>query len=178
MINKGYDFYIDGILLPITPSYIRTKIGNNNKVVNLLNGNELNILKKAKLTEYEFKIRVPGEDFPAVKQFIKPQVIINKLEKLKKEKTTFQFVILKMPYVKNWDSDLNVTVTLEEYEIDEDSENGIDLIIDVRLKQYIDPKAIQNNSKVSYGKVVSTMDKISNKLSSNKTEKDIAKMFK
>ena len=31
-MNKGYDFYIDDLLLPITPKKINTKIKNKNKM--------------------------------------------------------------------------------------------------------------------------------------------------
>ena len=45
MIDKGYIFYLDGILVPITPSSITTKINNKNKVVTLINDGDFNILK-------------------------------------------------------------------------------------------------------------------------------------
>lgn len=53
-MNKGYDFYIDDLLLPYIPAKINTKIKNKNKVVTLLNGEELNLLKKPGLTEFNF----------------------------------------------------------------------------------------------------------------------------
>lgn len=135
--SKGYDFYIDGMLLPITPAKVMTKIGNKNNVVTLLNGEELNLLKKPALTEFEFDMRLPSDDFPAVKQFLKPQMVLDKLEDLKKEKKAFQFIIIRTPYEPNLNNSMNKKVTLESYDIDEDEENGADLIISVRLKQYI-----------------------------------------
>lgn len=152
-MNKGYDFYIDDLLLPITPKKINTKIKNKNKVFTLLNGEELNLLKKPGLTEFSFEFRVPTDDFPSVKQFISPQIILNKLEKLKVEKKAFQFIIIRSSYQENLNNSINKSVTLEDYEILEDADNGTDLIISVNLKQYlpIKTKVININADKSKG---------------------------
>lgn len=152
-MNKGYDFYIDDLLLPITPKKINTKIKNKNKVVTLLNGEELNLLKKPGLTEFSFEFRVPTDDFPSVKQFISPQIILNKLEKLKVEKKAFQFIIIRSSYQENLNNSINKSVTLEDYEILEDADNGADLIISVNLKQYlpIKTKVININADKAKG---------------------------
>ncbi|MBL7575515.1 hypothetical protein SAMN00017477_1019 [Peptoniphilus asaccharolyticus DSM 20463] len=136
-MNKGYDFYIDDLLLPITPSKINTKIKNKNKVITLLNGEELNLLKKPGLTEFNFECRIPSEEFPSVKEFISPHSVLNKLERLKVEKKTFQFKILRSKYQNNLNDSINKAVSLEDYEILEDAENGMDLIVSIFLKQYI-----------------------------------------
>lgn len=136
-MNKGYDFYIDDLLLPITPKKINTKIKNKNKVITLLNGEELNLLKKPGLTEFNFEFRIPSEDFPSVKNFVSPQIVLNKLEDLKLNKKSFQFMILRSQYQENLNNSINKSVTLEEYEIIEDADNGADLIISIALKQYI-----------------------------------------
>ncbi|MET3616589.1 hypothetical protein ABID14_000209 [Peptoniphilus olsenii] len=151
--KKGYDFYIDDLLLPITPAKINTKIKNKNKIVTLLNGEELNLLKKPGLTEFNFEFRVPSEDFPSVKQFISPQIVLNKLEDLKINKKSFQFIILRSQYQENLNNSINKSVTLEDYEIIEDAENGADLIISIFLKQYIPikTKVINVNADSSKG---------------------------
>lgn len=135
--KKGYDFYIDDLLLPLTPGKVNTKIMNKNKVVTLLNGEELNLLKKPGLTEFNFEFRIPSEDFPSVKQFISPQIVLNKLEDLKINKKKFQFIILRSQYQEGLNNSINKSVTLEDYEILEDAENGMDLIVSVFFKQYI-----------------------------------------
>ena len=135
--KKGFDFYIDDLLLPLTPAKINTAIKNKNEVVTLLNGEELNLLKKPGLTEFSFEFRVPSEDFPSVKQFISPQTVLNKLEDLKVNKKAFQFIIIRTPYEPNLNNSVNKKVTLEEYEILEDADNGADLVVSIELKQYI-----------------------------------------
>lgn len=174
-MNKGYDFYIDDLLLPITPAKINTKIKNKNKVVTLLNGEELNLLKKPGLTEFNFEFRVPSDEFPSVKAFVSPQSVLNKLQDLKVNKKTFQFKILRSKYQSNLNDSINKSVTLEDYEILEDAENGMDLIISIFLKQYIPLKTkiinvnADNNSKLEAGEgnVPMKARRLDNSLASN-----------
>lgn len=158
MNKKGYDFYIDDLLLPITPAKINTKIKNKNKIVTLLNGEELNLLKKPGLTEFNFEFRVPSEDFPSVKQFISPQIVLNKLEDLKINKKKFQFIILRSQYQENLNNSINKSVTLEDYEIIEDADNGADLIISIFMKQYIPLKTKIVNVNADSSNGMSTND--------------------
>lgn len=174
-MNKGYDFYIDDLLLPITPAKINTKIKNKNKIVTLLNGEELNLLKKPGLTEFNFEFRVPSDEFPSVKAFVSPQSVLNKLQDLKVNKKTFQFKILRSKYQNNLNDSINKSVTLEDYEILEDAENGMDLIISIFLKQYIPLKTkiinvnADNNSKLEAGEgnVPMKARRLDNSLASN-----------
>ena len=175
-MSSGYDFYIDGQLLPITPASIDTKIGNKNKIVTLLNGEELNLLKKPKLTEFDFEFRLPSEDYPAVKSFVAPITVLNKLEDLKKNKKSFQFIIIRTPYEKGLNNSINKKVTLEEYTIKEDVKNGPDLIVSVKLKQYIPIKTKVVNTKADENKGVSvTSDAIDKGLSAMAVVGAIAK---
>ncbi|WP_237775059.1 hypothetical protein [Clostridioides difficile] len=42
----AYDFYLDGVQLPIAPGKLEIKITNKNKTVDLINTGEVNILKR------------------------------------------------------------------------------------------------------------------------------------
>ena len=63
MAKTGYDFYLDKCLLPVAPSKLTIKINNKNDTLTLINEGEINILKKAGLTDVEFEC-----DIPQVKQ--------------------------------------------------------------------------------------------------------------
>lgn len=41
----AYSFYLDGVLLPIAPSKLQTKIKNQNKTINLINDGEVTRLE-------------------------------------------------------------------------------------------------------------------------------------
>ena len=55
MKQSGYDFYLKKCLLPIAPPKLSVKINNANETVTLINEGEINILKKAELTDIEFE---------------------------------------------------------------------------------------------------------------------------
>ena len=59
MTQNGYDFYLDGCLLPVTPQKLEMKINNVNKTITLINGGEVNILKTAGLTDVELECMLP-----------------------------------------------------------------------------------------------------------------------
>lgn len=56
--------YFDKCLFPVTPEKISIKINGNNKTVNLINEGEINILKKAGLTDIEFEAEIPQVKHP------------------------------------------------------------------------------------------------------------------
>lgn len=64
MARSGYDMYFDKCLFPVTPEKISIKINGNNKTVNLINEGEINILKKAGLTDIEFEAEIPQVKHP------------------------------------------------------------------------------------------------------------------
>lgn len=50
----AYKMYIDGVVMPITPSKVKADINNRNETVNLIDGSEILILKSPGLTDICF----------------------------------------------------------------------------------------------------------------------------
>lgn len=164
---QPHDVYIDKMLLPIPPEEIETSIKNKNEVVSMINGDDLNLLKKPGLTEFSFSIRLPVVDFPSVQHFTPQNVILDGLEKLKKankgkdgrpsdffkgdqsidyknrkksdqeekDHRVFQFIVIR--HGDGMVNSVNKTVTLEDYRIVEKASDVGDLIVEIKLKQYI-----------------------------------------
>ncbi|MGG0718671.1 LysM peptidoglycan-binding domain-containing protein [Robertmurraya massiliosenegalensis] len=134
-----YAFYLDSVLLPVAPSAMSTKINNQNKTINLINDGEVNILKTAGLTEISFECMIPQVRYPFAvypNGFKEASFYLSKIEKLKIDKKPFQFIVSRVTPSGKILFDTNMKVSLEEYEIDEDAENGLDLLISIKLKQY------------------------------------------
>ena len=74
--------------MPIAPDEIITKIQNKNKVVSLINGDDLNLIKNAGLTEFTFDLRLPLFDYPAVSEFRPINEVLEHLEMLKANNRT------------------------------------------------------------------------------------------
>ena len=136
-----YYFYLDKILLPIAPEKLQLKIGNNNKTLTLINEGEINILKKAKLTEIDFDVLLPNVKYPFATYndtFHNASYFLENIEKLKTSEKPFQFIVSrKMPSGKIL-FDTNIKVSLEDYTISEEAEEGFDVKVTIKLKQYKD----------------------------------------
>ena len=136
-----YYFYLDKLLLPIAPEKLQLKIGNNNKTLTLINEGEINILKKAKLTEIDFDILLPNVKYPFAtynNSFQNASYFLENIEKLKTSEKPFQFIVSrKMPSGKIL-FDTNIKVSLEDYTISEEAEEGFDVKVTIKLKQYKD----------------------------------------
>ena len=136
-----YYFYLDKIMLPVTPSKLTIKVKNKNKTVIEINEGEINILKKAGLTEIEFDAMIPNVKYPfAVYKsgFQNAEVFLEAIEKLKTNQQPFQFIVSReYPNGKGL-FNTNIKVSLEEYTIKEDKKEGLDVVLTIKLKQYRD----------------------------------------
>lgn len=135
----GYTVYMDGVQLPLPPSKISMKIKNQNKTINLINESEVNILKDAGLTDISFEIRIPQVKYPFASYpggFRGASYYLDKLESLKVKKQPFQFICSRVLPSGKLLFDTNITVSLEDYQVEEDAKEGFDLIVNVKLKQY------------------------------------------
>lgn len=137
----AYRFYLDGVALPVAPSKLSTKIKNKNKTLQLINDEEVNILKNAGLTEIKFKAEIPYVSYPFAyyPQGFKPaQYFLDKLEKLKTGKKPFQFLVSRMLPSGKGLFDTDIRVSLESYDIEEDARDGQSVSVSITLKQYVD----------------------------------------
>lgn len=134
-----YYFYMGSVLLPIAPQKFTLKVKNTNKTVTLINEGEVNLMKEAGLTELEFDTLIPAVQYSFAAYdggFKSPTYYTSHFEKLKLEKKSFQFIIVrKMPDGKLL-FDTNMTVSLESYTIKEDANEGFDMVVSFKLKQY------------------------------------------
>ena len=137
---NGYDFYFkyDNKLLtfPITPSELNIKVGSKNTVVNLINEGDINILKSPSLIEVTFDARFPMRQYPYAREFNKFQTYYDIFKELKESKKSFRFIVVRttpsgMP---TWDT--NLLMALEDFELSESVDNGDDVIVSFKLKQY------------------------------------------
>lgn len=139
MAKGGYDVYLKNCLLPVTPDKIQIKINNNNKTVNLINDGEINILKKAGLTDIEFECEIPQVRHPyAVYKsgFRDAGYFMDIFEDLKKSQKPFQFIVCrKFPSGKQL-LNTNIKVSLEDYRITEEAKNGFDFVVKFQLRQW------------------------------------------
>ena len=136
-----YEFYLDKILLPVTPSELEIRINNQNRTLTLINEGEINVLKRAGLTDIEFTCVVPQTYRPfAVYSddvFRRATFFLEAFERLKIGQEPFQFIVSRAKPNGELLFDTNLTVSLEDYNIVEDWEsNEFDLAVRISLKQF------------------------------------------
>jgi len=156
----AYDFYLDAMLLPVTPSKLTISIDNKNKTMVLINDGEINILKKPGLTDISFTALLPQTKYPfAVYKngFQKADVFLDKLEQLKASQKPFQFIVSRTLPNGKLLFDTNIKVSLEDYKIIEDSKNGFDVNVEIKLKQYRDYGTKTVNVTIKQSKPVATV---------------------
>ena len=136
-----YDFYLDGLLLPVPPEQLKISIANQNSTYVLIDQGEINLLKRAGLTEIEFECLLPQVRYPFAVYaggFKPAAYYLEHLEQLKVSRQPFQFIVSRaMPNGRVLFSN-NIKVSLEDYTITENAKNGFDVQVKIRLKQYRD----------------------------------------
>lgn len=137
-----YEFYFDKVLLPVTPEKLTMKIGGANKTYTLMNDGEISVLKSPKLTDIEFDLLLPNNQYPfavyPTSKFVPAVYYLDLLKGFKQDKTPFQFKITRMFPNGTAIFDTDMKVSLESYTIKEAADNGFDVVVSVKLKQYRD----------------------------------------
>ena len=126
-----------------------------NATANLINEGEINILKKAGLTDIEFEAEIPQVKHPyAVYKngFKEAGYFFDIFEGLKTGKKTFQFIVCRKTPVGKKLLNTNMKVSLEDYKISEDAKNGFDFKVKFNLKQYRDYGTKTVNIKIAASK--------------------------
>ena len=126
----SYTCYLGGALWP-TPEKLQVKIKGKNKTLVLLNEGEVNFLRAPGLTE----LTVPF-DLPMLTGSRSPDYYLGLLERMKANKETTQFMLVRMSPSGGMLFDTNIKVSVEDYNITEDAKEGLDVSVDINLKQW------------------------------------------
>lgn len=135
----AYFFYLGKTLCPVAPSKLELKIKGHNKTMTLVNEGEINILKKAGLTEISFDLLLPNVSYPfaTYKSGFKPaKHFLDEIERLKVSDEPFQFIVTRTFPNGKMIFDTNMKVSIEDYSIKEDRKEGFDVVVSVKLKQF------------------------------------------
>ena len=119
--------------MPQTPAKLSVKISGKNTTVTLLNEGEINFLKYPGLTEITLPLV-----FPMLTASKRPDYYLTLLERAKTQRTTTQFIMTRTTPAGQLLFDTNIKVSVEDYTIEESATNGLDVSVEVKLKQYRD----------------------------------------
>jgi hypothetical protein len=140
----AYTMYINDIVMPVMPSAISYQTANKNETIELISGKEINIPKPEGLLTLSFDLLLPGVEYPFAYYadgLKSPSYFLDHFKKLKASQKPFQLIIARVvddpKSVKDMDW-TNMKVTMEDYPIEENAENGFDIKVSVTLKQWED----------------------------------------
>lgn len=161
----AYKCYLFGAEMPQTPSKLTLKINGKNTQVTLLNGNEINILKSPGLTDIALTLTLP---MLTAKR--RPDYYLGLFEKFKLNKKTTQFIVTRAAPNDTPLFDTNLKVSVENYTIIENAENGLDVDVEVELKQYRDYATKKVNVKNIKTQKVASVEKDREKTNAPKSK--------
>ena len=127
----SYKCYLFGELMPQTPAKLTLKIKGKNSTVTLLNEGEINFLKYPGLTEITLPLV-----FPMLTAGKRPDYYLALLERAKTQRIITQFIMTRTTPSGQLLFDTNIKVSVEDYTIEENATNGLDVSVEVKLKQY------------------------------------------
>lgn len=135
----AYEIYIDDMLLPLPPEKIPIKYSGQNKSMNLINGEEINLIKPFGLAEVSIDFIIPQMNYPCAVwdgSINSAEDFLNRLQELKDNKSPFEFIVIRQGMGDNSLFDTNLDVTLEDYKVTDDVSEGLDLIVSLTMKEY------------------------------------------
>lgn len=136
----AYNFILDGVQFPVAPPSMNVSINGKNETATLIDEGEINILKKAGLTEITFELLLPNKQYPFAvytNGFQPSSYYLEHLEKIMVAKKPVGFIVNRISQGNNLLFDTNFDVSLESYTIEEDAESlGFDVKTSITLKQY------------------------------------------
>lgn len=133
-----YYVFLGAIPLPVAPEKIEITVPSQNKSVNLVDFSEINVLRPQGLKEIKFDMLVPSYNYPFANYSfgsISTSQIIAHLEQIKQDCKPTYFIVTRCRKGRPawW---TNIKVSLEDFTVTEDANNGTDVMISIYLKEY------------------------------------------
>lgn len=134
-----YYVFFDKMALPVAPSKIDVKISGKDKTYTLMNEGEISVLKQAGLTEVSFDFMLPNQKYPFAYYpdgYRSAKLYLDEIERLKVEKTVFQFIVVRQmnDYMRLASTDLKVTI--DDYTVTDSTSEGTDMAVSIKLRQF------------------------------------------
>lgn len=133
-----YEVYLDDLMLPIAPQKIQIKVNGQNETANLINGDEINIIKAPGLKDISFDAVIPQSAYPFASYsggYGSAGEFLERMEELKENKGPFSFIVIRDTPAGSF-HDTNIMVTLEDYKVTDDVKEGFDIAVAFNLKEY------------------------------------------
>lgn len=135
---SAYQVFVNDVEMPVAPAEIDTVINGQNETVQLLSGHEFNQINHPGLTELSMKLRLPHHDVHYASNWQPQQTFLDLFERLKTDEKSrvFSVMILRSGAATELSDGYFEYMTLEEYRIQESTDEGLDLLVECTFKQF------------------------------------------
>lgn len=133
----AYEIYLDDMLLPIPPQKIPIKYSGQNKTVNLIDGEEINLIRPRGLAEITLDFVLPQMRYPCAiwgGRVDRAEDFLERLTELQEDGESFEFIVIRDAPEGSFDT--NMDVTIEDMKVSDDVKEGFDLTVSLTLKEY------------------------------------------
>lgn len=142
MARFGYDFYLFGERMPITPESLQMSLPGKNETMTLINDGEINFLKLPGLTEISFELRLPHRNTVKSASYLGvfrgPRHYLDLLERAKAQRLTTDFIVSRGGLINGEWFGTEMKVSVEDFTIDESADKKNFVMVSVNLKLYRD----------------------------------------
>ena len=133
----AYKMFLNGLMMPVCPGKVTVKVNSQNKTINLLNGEEINLLRVPGLSDVSFELLLPHRVYPFSAPVVLPiSSYLSTFEQLKQRTTGFQWIFVRTKPGGGMQHYTDMAVSLEDYQITDDSAEGLDTTVRMELKQW------------------------------------------
>jgi len=142
----SYRVFIDGLLMPVTPSRILVRHRGKNQRTALLDGGEFTHLRQGEGAEIDLTLCLPRRVYPFARYergFVAPEVFLERFLMLRQERKPFRFICARIAPNGRRLSDTNLRVSLEGLEVKECAEGGDDVTVQITLREYQEYVAVK-----------------------------------
>lgn len=155
LFSLSYDDDLSNIFYFLALETFETRYKSLNKVIEMVNGAEMTIIKNEPLREFKLKTLLPKNDylFDNKQLWREPIQYLSKIREFKANKKPLRFIVLRPQQNGNELFSGNLLVTLEDYTVNENFGEEGDFYIEFNLIEYkiIQGKKIKLNQPTNTG---------------------------
>lgn len=145
------------IELPMPPEKFITNVSNSNKVIELVDSGQFNVIKSIGLRTFKFTVLLPKDNYfvDNISSFKEPVYYLNLFRVFKASLKPIRFIITRILSDNTRIFCGNILVSFEDYSINENACQEGDFWVDITLKEFKEVRIkanidYSNNSNVFY----------------------------
>jgi len=135
----AYLLYLDEMLMPVTPSAIQISYKSANETVTLIDGGQVTFMRKGEAATISMELLLPRRRYPFaryVSGFLSPEFYIEQLLARREAQEAVRLILTRTAPGGTVLEDTNLRVSLEDLSVTEDGEDGGDVTLSLKLREY------------------------------------------